>query len=162
MTCRGHVRAATRLARRRGVPYRSPRRSKVRSAQNPAALLELPDSSSALPCSSFSNRTHFVGLRFCCFFILKISRVFHDVASNASLATTFYVLHQKSSALPCSPPQLEPAAQSFKLVLLYPQCFSFTMTQKTQTHTCLRFLRLCAILFYFFVHVVELRAVKNF
>ena len=120
-------------------PYGSPRRSKVRSAQNPAALLELPDSSSALPCSSFPNRTHFVGLRFGCFFILKISRVFHDVASNASLATTFYVLHQKSSALPCSPPQLEPAAQSFKLVLLYPQCFSFTMTQKTQAHKCLRF-----------------------
>ena len=79
------------------------------------------------------------GLRFGCFFILKISRVFHDVASNASLATTFYVLHQKSSVLPCSPPQLEPAAQSFKLVLLYPQCFSFTMTQKTQAHKCLRF-----------------------
>ena len=130
-------------------PYGSPRRSKVRSAQNPAALLELPDSSSALPCSSFPNRTHFVGLRFGCFFILKISRVFHDVASDTSLATTFYVLHQKSSALPCSPPQLEPAAQSFKLVLLYPQCFSFTMTQKTQAHKCLRFLRLRAIFILF-------------
>ena len=64
MTCRRHVRAATRLARRRGVPYGSPRRSKVRSAQNPAALLELPDSSSTLPCSSSPNRTRSAGLRF--------------------------------------------------------------------------------------------------
>ena len=70
--------SATRLARRRGVPYGSPRRSKVRSAQNPAALLELPDSSSALPCSSFPNRTHFVGLRFGCFFVLKIGRAFRN------------------------------------------------------------------------------------
>ena len=119
MTCRGHVRAATRLARRRGVPYGSPRRSKVRSAQNPAALLELPDSSSALPCSSFPNRTHFVGLRFGCFFILKISRVFHDVASNASLATTFYALHQKSSrAHSAAPPfRIKPTSLGFDSVL---------------------------------------------
>ena len=39
------------------IPHSPPRRSKVRSAQNPAALLELPDSSPALPCSSFPNQT---------------------------------------------------------------------------------------------------------
>ena len=53
-------RFATRGGLRRSagrIPYSPPRRSEVRSAQNPAALLELPDSSSALPCSSFPNQT---------------------------------------------------------------------------------------------------------
>ncbi len=74
------------------VPYGSPRRSKVRSAQNPAALLELPDSSSALPCSSFPNRTHFVGLRFGCFFALKIGRVFQNKSVHQRWADLFCLL----------------------------------------------------------------------
>ena len=58
-----------------GVPVRvrppAPRRrSKVRSVQNPAAQNELPDFSSALPCSSFSTAVSCAGFtvyrfRFC-------------------------------------------------------------------------------------------------
>ena len=58
-----------------GVPVRvrppAPRhRSEVRSVQNPAAQNELPDFSSALPCSSFSTAARCAGLavyrfRFC-------------------------------------------------------------------------------------------------
>ena len=113
MTCRWHVRAATRLARRRGVPYGSPRRSKVRSAQNPAALLELPDSSSALPCSSSPNRTRSAGLRFgflfcpqnwlICFAYSprdsKQSRTGSTAASGIRLRRCFYHFSVSFSAL---------------------------------------------------------------
>ena len=57
-TCWEHVSTRGGLRRSAGrIPHSPPRRSKVRSAQNPAALLQLPDSSSALPCSSSPNQT---------------------------------------------------------------------------------------------------------
>ena len=109
MTCRGHVRAATRLARRRGVPYGSPRRRKLRIACDDFLCFASKVISRSLRCSSSPNRTRFAGLRFG---FLSVHQRWADLFYISSTGLEHFSFQTKTLVQ-------RSAAPAFKLVAIY-------------------------------------------